>query len=287
MPKKSNKIVPDSSAEEGNTEQPLPRKGKQCSPAIHWTFTWNNYKPGDIRLLQLRLAMFGKYVFQEEIGEEKGTPHIQGYFMFNGGKKKRWTALHLPKQIHWEAARDDWDAENYAQKLDTRAGPVRTNLPKFKDYDILSDDQLDEWMLEVIRITEGPTDYRTINWIWDRTGNMKKTAFATYMCVVKGAMLVSGKGDNMKEGIVNYMEAHKGRYPEIIIVNIPRAAKDFVSYAGIEEMKDACFFSGKYHGSMVIGASRPHIICLANQPPNVEEMSKDRWNILELGSPQC
>lgn len=90
-------------------------------------------------------------------------------------------------------------------------------------------------------------------------------------------MVVSGKGSDMKNGIIQYKEKN-GCLPKIILINVPRTSIDFVSFTGIEEIKDMFFFSGKYEGGMVCGPS-PHVYIFANNRPDTNKMSADRWNI--------
>lgn len=69
--------------------------------------------------------------------------------------------------------------------------------------------------------------------------------------------------------------------PRIVIINIPRNNKNFVSYTGLEEIKDMFFFSGKYESGMVSGAS-PHLIVFSNSPPDYHKMSLDRWVVHQI-----
>jgi len=69
--------------------------------------------------------------------------------------------------------------------------------------------------------------------------------------------------------------------PKVVIIDIPRTSESFVSYGGIEKIKDGCFFSGKYESGMVL-YDNPHVICFANFPPVSETMSADRWHIVKI-----
>ena len=96
-----------------------------------------------------------------------------------------------------------------------------------------------------------------------------------------GAIIVSGKAADAKYAIQMYIQKH-GQGPEIVIMDIPRTkGVTYVSYEAIEKIKDGLFFSGKYEGGMV-RYNRPHFIVFANEPPETERMSSDRWVIEEL-----
>ena len=77
----------------------------------------------------------------------------------------------------------------------------------------------------------------------------------------------------MKNGVMNFINTNNV-FPKVVIVDIPRVNRGHFSVAGIEEIKNMFFFSGKYEGGMVSGPI-PHVICFANVPPNQEEMSRD------------
>jgi hypothetical protein len=136
-----------------------------------------------------------------------------------------------------------------------------------------------EWQLKVLEYCKDTSD-RTIYWIWESVGNVGKSSLVKYLCKHKRALLVSGKGSDIKYGVVKFFERH-GFYPELIAVDIPRTLRDYVSYSAIEEIKNGCFFSGKYESDMCLFNS-PVVICFANSRPEVEKMSKDRWQIRRI-----
>lgn len=93
---------------------------------------------------------------------------------------------------------------------------------------------------------------------------------------------LSGKGTDMKNGIVQY-KANTHVLPSVVLINIPRSKSGFLSYTGMEEIKDMYFYSGKYEGGMVCGPN-PHVFVFANCEPDYEKMSEDRWKVHEIGS---
>jgi len=54
-----------------------------------------------------------------------------------------------------------------------------------------------------------------------------------------------------------------------------------MSYTGMEEIKDMFFYSGKYEGGMVCGRN-PHVMVFANEPPDYDKMSANRWKVTEI-----
>jgi hypothetical protein len=91
---------------------------------------------------------------------------------------------------------------------------------------------------------------------------------------------IGGKAENILHGLKTHHDEHK-IYPEIILVDVPRSNLDFLSYSGMEQIKNGYFFSGKYESSEIIMNS-PHIICFANELPKVGKLSIDRWKIKEI-----
>ncbi len=85
----------------------------------------------------------------------------------------------------------------------------------------------------------------------------------------------------MKNGIIEFHKQND-TVPEIILLNIPKSFNtDYLSYTGIEEVKDMFFFSGKYEGGMVDG-NPPHLFIFSNEYPDTQKVSLDRWRIFNI-----
>jgi hypothetical protein len=131
---------------------------------------------------------------------------------------------------------------------------------------------------------KAPADDRSIFWVWEPTGGKGKTVFQKHLFTPytdRRIIVLSSKASDMKNGIIEYAEKN-GALPEIILVNKPRCAEQqCVSFQGLEEIKDKFFFSGKYKGGMVCGPS-PHVCVLANEPPEWNKFSSDRWRVFRI-----
>jgi len=100
-----------------------------------FVFTWNNppykaHQEGDVESPDWQDPPYGwpaiKYaVWQYEIGEEKGTPHYQGYVVLAKPARITWLFSNMPTGIHWLIRKGTHEeARDYAKKSDTRAdGP--------------------------------------------------------------------------------------------------------------------------------------------------------------------
>lgn len=261
---------------EGNTKPPL---GKQISCAKRWCFTWNNY-PDDweSRIVPLVPKIGFNYSIGKEISKS-GTPHLQGYIKFN--EKCRPMSKFNIKEIHWEKC----------------IGNEKSNLEYTqKDGDFIQNFKIEykckienfyDWQIEIIKILNTEPDDRTIYWYWEPDGCAGKTTFQKYVFThFESVIVLSGKGDDMKNGIVQYQKLND-KLPKIVLINIPRSSKNFISWSGLEQIKDMFFFSGKYEGGNVCGEN-PHLICFANHTPESDPetgdylVSNDRLKIIRI-----
>lgn len=262
--------------EEGNTNLP-PDKGvkKQISPSKRWCFTYNNYDSSEITLLCDILDIeCDKYIFGEEVGDS-GTPHLQGYVEFKL-KKRPTTIIELFKKFHWEKTKGT-PLENaiYCSK-GKNIKLKKIIIPK----EIKIINPIKKFQIQILKDLEKYTCDRLINWWWDSKGGVGKTEFCRYLCIKHNAIILGGKSADMKYAVSQYIEKH-GSYPECIIFDIPRTCENYLSYTGIEEIKNAIFFSSKYESGQVIG-NPPFVVVFANFEPDYEKLSEDRWNVNEI-----
>lgn len=153
--------------------------------------------------------------------------------------------------------------------------------PKF----VLPIDTYEPWQQELIEVLNEPADYRTIWWIWEPFGNIGKTKLMKHIESTRKDLKVLpllGKAQDMMNGVVEYRKS-TGSFPDVIFVPLPRAFNpDFLSYSGLEAVKDMFFYSGKFAGGVVNGR-QPHMMVFANWPPPAsEEFSADRWMVRKI-----
>ncbi len=274
----ANIIVPNSSEREVILN---PLAQSQCSPAKYWVFTLNNHTQEDIEIFKnIDSSKVPRLVFQEEIGKN-GTPHLQGALMFKS--KGRPFTLLPHRRTHWEKKIKQSTPKqmfNYACKKDTRKeGGVVYGRGWELPYNLNLD--LFLWEQTIVDELNNDADDRKINWIWENKGGVGKTTFQKWIfCNYEKVVVLSGKGADMKMGIVNYKN-DQGYLPKIVLINVPRSNIDYLSFCGLEEIKDMFFFSGKYEGGMVCGPS-PHVYVFANSEPDYSKMSEDRWNVRQI-----
>lgn len=260
----------------GNTSSP-PKKEKRGSGAKNWGFVWNNYPENWLALLApiLDTSVMVGWVAGYEVGAS-GTPHLQGYIEFQ--KKTRPIGyLGTPKEIHWgdangKAAKASRGVNvKYCLKDGKKAGGTFKRQRENPVIDIYG------WQEEMwTKLQEEPDD-RTVHWVWSTKGSRGKSSFARFL-VSKGALICSGKAADMKFMIKQFIEK-SGEYPEIVVLDVPRSSFQYLSYTGIEEIKNGVFCSSKYETGMV-EMPYPHVLVMANFAPDYGDvdMSSDRYS---------
>lgn len=264
------------------------RGGNTRTPLVQWknmVFTFNNPPPETVETLETTFKRLNiEYIFQGETGES-GTPHIQGYI--ECPKKMRWSSFHLDDSIHWEKrAGTRQQARDYCCKADTRTPEV---CPLTFSQKLKPPRQLQlitpggpgyEWQQVILdKIREEP-DNRTIHWLWSECGGVGKTQFCKYLTVKHDAICLSGKGADVRNGILEFLKTN-GETPDLVLVNVPRSHSDYLSYEALENIKDMYFYSGKYEGGQVCGPC-PHLFVFANCPPKGGMLSEDRYNVTQI-----
>lgn len=253
----------------GVSNQPLQR--------MHWCFTFNNHTDADIEILEtIFTSICVKYCFQEERGQQ-GTHHLQGVISLK--KRARWTEFGLPKQIHWEPCNNITASYTYCSKLETRVGRIFTlNYKIPKPLQIINRCLFKTWQIELVNILEQPPDDRTVYWIWSQEGNLGKSSFAKWLVYhMKATPAVSGKYAD----IINLIFKANMDECNIIVFDIPRNNGNHVSYSAIESIKNGMIVNTKFETGYKL-FNPPHVVVLANEPPEICMLSRDRWKIKEI-----
>ena len=253
----------------------------QISPAKKWCFTLH-YKEkceGDKMWEEIKCgfsSIISKCGMAKELGKSGETPHIQGFVIFK--KKLRPLSLKLRKEIHWEKMKGTLlqnivycskeEGEKYFFGCET--------LEKLK---VLSSEILYPWQKEIINIVEGERDDRKIYWIFEEEGCTGKSALCKKLAVEYNAIICGGKASDMKYCVYQMITA--GKNVPLVIMDVPRKSNKYLSYQGMEEIKNGCFFNNKYESGMCLMNS-PHMFVFSNEPPVFRNMSLDRWVIFKI-----
>jgi hypothetical protein len=230
--------------------------------------------------------------YQSEIAPTTGTPHIQGWIRF-ADRKTRFTTwcrrYGFPIRAQFKTFRGyDEDGYEYCRKdesRDLREGyklRYYRGIPKSKRRPKIIEPLKTGWQALFKRIIESEPHDRLIYWFYEKKGKVGKTTMSRWAAAKKDAVILGGKSQDMFYGIITAKEK-MGEVPKTLIFDIPRCTEKFVSWGGIEKSKDMCFFSGKYESASFCDA-KPHCIIFANFEPPYENLSYDRWRIIEIQS---
>ena len=256
-----------------SVKKTIEKTKKRVDPAKYWCFTWFDY-PENYRDILFNLKKADKIIAGEELCSTTGKHHLQGWLAFSS--RNRPDVLGLPKQVHWERAKGSYEDNHHYCSKDGKVFYKGIDRPY--TLDII----LRPWQQSLYKILLDEPHDRTIYWVYDTLGGVGKTYFQKYAFLnLTDAVVLSGKGSDMKNGVLQYQEKNK-RLPKVVLVDIPRSTDpQYVSYTGLEEVKNMFFFSGKYEGGMVCG-SPPHLMIFANVAPDYSRFSTDRWKVYQI-----
>lgn len=98
----------------------MAEKKKRLPQGRNWCFTVNNYTEEDVRLFMGDLPRVKYIIFQRERGNEKETPHLQGYLELDCVQRLSFLQK-IHGKAHWEVRRGtQQQAIDYCRKEETR-----------------------------------------------------------------------------------------------------------------------------------------------------------------------
>lgn len=265
--------------DKGNTNQSPVLKEVRFRKFV---FTLNNWTEQEFVSMSQYFEKKGfKYIIGKEVGES-GTPHLQGYVDCNGKQIRFSTLKNLNNRLHIEKAKGNRQQNiEYCSKdedyVSTFELPLKQKILK-KYYEGV---KWKPWQQDIIDICNSTPDSRTINWFWERKGNIGKSFLSKYIAIKYNAIIGGGKKADVFNQINTWMEANKDKSPEVVIVDLSRGDRSYINYPAIESIKNGMLYSGKYEGG-VCYFDHPHVIVFANFEPEETALSKDRWNIVQI-----
>lgn len=267
------------------------KKGNRQRLGKRFLVIWNNY-PADSQkwIMDHLVTKCVRYQFQTEVGEECGTPHVQGYVEF---KKRCRPTETFSKGEAWNLVFKTANGTAMENAVYTeKEGPggwdgkwrMTLNMPRPLEkitYEELRDEQKE--IVDQFKGFENAKFGRKIHWFWEHDGNWGKTTAVKYMVDQLGAIVTGGKATDVKFMVREYCLAHEGEGPPIVIWHLPRTQTEakYISYNAIEAVKDGIFASPKFKGGMC-RYNCPWVIIFANIPPEYDTLTEDRWVVEEL-----
>lgn len=269
-----------------------------------WAFTYQetdsssrskgNVLPEKERLVQVFESLdVRKGCFQQEMGK-KGRKHYQGNVVF----KKPISMTSLRNAIK-SICRENYasgcltlqpcvsvnDSMIYCMKEETRVpGTTRWLYPKntYLGQDLFSYDSYRPWQKRLSDMIVGVKPHeRDIYLIVDPIGGSGKSTFAKGLSYRHNAEVIplGLTSAQMKSAIVG--EGEK----EIYILDLPRNNKSYVEiFDTIEEIKRG-FVLSCFHGKLKkLYMNRPHVVCFANEMPDLTLLSMDMWKVYSVSA---
>lgn len=282
-------IVGSSGLGGGNTKSPPRKKAKtekvkkkRANGAKRWCFTWNNYPENWVALLAPVFEGSEGWIGGREVAPETGTKHIQGYVEFEF-KTRPIGYRGAPKQIHWGDENGKPAKGTRAQNIAycAKDGDVE-EASTFKAPRPLPVIEPYGWQLDKLKDLDQEPEKRTIHWIWSDAASRGKSDFARVLVQDKGFLICSGKAADMKYLIVKHKE-RTGDYPWGVVFDVPRSSFKYLSYTGIEEIKNGVFASTKFECAPVV-MPYCHVVVLSNFAPDLDnvDMSANRFVVLNV-----
>lgn len=252
----------------------LPTKPKQAPSRKNHFFTYNNYHNDEIVVIVDTLKRFAyKGKIQSEIGEN-GTPHLQGMIWCK--KPHRDTEFKLPKAIHWETLKDTDNVRDYCAKDETHDGLFRSTWGFPKPLIILKKEDFYHWEIQMDNCIQTEPDDRTIYWVYSKKGSMGKSNFCKYLAYTYNAV-ICGKGNY--SDIINILFNADMDRTQLVVFDLPRNNGNKISYSALEAIKNGLICNTKYEtGNKLFNP--PHILIFANDEPDWDKMSDDRFKVL-------
>lgn len=242
-----------------------------------------HFEASAVQVVQVFNEYCKKFAFQKEQSED-GFLHYQCLIALYRKARKQQVINELSVRLgctvdNLSVRGSDKDFISYVTKRETRVdGPWSKGFPGIPSAPpkIIKESMFYPWQKKVWEIIKAEPDDRSIYWIWDPIGNCGKTAFCKFLIYHRDAFVFRGKSSDMASRIVQLETDVK-----IAVMNVSRTQESFVSYQGIEEIKDGLVCSGKYEGGQKI-FDPPHVFIFANFEPDRNALSMDRWKIMRI-----
>ena len=263
---------------------------------------------------QQYFSMVKNFGGQLELGDGNGVPHYQLWLEVKPASSKKLLLEYFSEKIYGVRRSDQVsvfvlggdmkDFKDYCGKENrgNLAGVYGDKVDK-KMWDFLGYQESEP---ESKLILETPYTYqkfvtallkedrvpRKIYWFVDMVGNTGKSLFCDVLLrspwtksVLVGLDHHRAFKMNLADGIADFIEDH-GEEPEAILLDIPRAEESrFLHeiYAALEEVQNGRVVARFGNRSRCFSIRRNiRVLVFSNCPPDVSEMSRDRWKIFGL-----
>ncbi len=133
------------------------------------------------------------------------------------------------------------------------------------------------WQVELCAILDAESDDRSINFVVGPDGGEGKSWFQKWYLQEhrdRCQLLGSGKRDDLAHSV----DCTK----TVFLMNVCRTGMEYLSYRFLEDLKDRLVFSPKYDSRMKLLLKTPHVVVFCNEHPDMDKLSVDRYNIIDI-----
>ena len=266
-----------------------PAPKKQGTQRIKWCFTINNWTKKCLEQIERLKDECKLLVYQFEIGDEKETPHVQGFCCVKTKKRMTEMSKILTRARFAPMLKKSSVKANvrYCSKEDTR---IEGTIPFFKgckgympprEVKVLDPKVFYEWQKDLLWILSKEPDDRTIYWIKGGYG-IGKSKFVKYLCMKEQALMIDGAERHILSQVGSSVK--RGDDKDTYIYMCVKGQYD-APFKALEKIKDGHFtmaFGTKCNGEVFM--NNPHVLVFSNEYPN--EMNRhfhpDKTKILEI-----
>lgn len=156
---------------------------------------------------------------------------------------------------------------------------LRDDSEYFGEFD---DIEFIEWQHYLEEELKLPVDDRQIIWYVDLIGGCGKTFYCKYRRAVHRDVVISGNKDVGNVAHLIKRAIDDGSWnKKIVFFDFSRSIRKSIDYDTIEDVKNGMLTSTKYNGGF-ISIKSPHVVIFSNFYPDVDALSKDRWDIRDI-----
>ncbi len=185
-------------------------------------------------------------------------------------KQQYSTVLDLAKRGEWDKIQEDFP--DYYIKHHTSLKRIHQESKVVEPYEFPH--PFRDWQRRCLELLDKADD-RSIIWFYDAPGNSGKSTFLKWLAVRPTAFYLDG--GKKQDNIFLLREHHT-----LLLIDLPRHAKDFVPYSTMETFKNGIWTSTKYEGNRVHRQLPGSVVVVANFLPDVTKLSMDRWDIYNI-----
>ena len=134
-------------------------------------------------------------------------------------KRRPLSVFELKSMRYFKAKGSKNDNIDYCTKDSNLCNDLCINYKPKREITFPWADNMKKWQKQILTILKNPPDDRSIYWFWSNAGNIGKTQFCKYLTVHHDAICLSGKGADVRNGIVEYKKINDD-FPEIVLFPI-------------------------------------------------------------------